>query len=118
MTEERNAYRQIWTTVAASPEGCVATYGQVAALAGQPRRARFVGQALRHAPDTLKLPWHRVVNARGTLSFPVGSPPYEHQMDRLAEEGVEFIDGRIDLQHFGWNPSLDELLWKPDAQPW
>jgi methylated-DNA-protein-cysteine methyltransferase-like protein len=59
-----------------------------------------------------------VVNARGTLSFPVGSPPYEHQMDRLAEEGVEFIDGRIDLQHFGWNPTLDELQWKPDAQPW
>ncbi len=118
MADDRSAYRQMWTTVAAIPVGCVATYGQVAALAGLPRRARFVGQALRRAPDALNLPWHRVVNARGTLSFPVGSPSYERQMNRLAEEGVEFVNGCIDLQQFGWNPSLDELLWKPDVQSW
>ena len=99
--------------VSGIPEGCVATYGQVADMAGFPRAARFAGTALRYTPDTLSLPWHRVINARGELSFPKGSPAWRKQKQRLEREGVTFVNGRIDLQRYRWKPSLDEYLWKP-----
>lgn len=113
MVGQSDNYSRIWRTVADIPAGRVATYGQVADLAGLPRRARLVGTALNHTPDDLELPWYRVINAKGELSFPKGSEAYERQLDRLTEEGVAFVNGRIDLATFGWYPSLDELLWKP-----
>ena len=105
------ALSRIWRTVQRIPQGRVATYGQVADQAGLPRRARLVGHALRRAPQDLALPWHRVINAQGRLSFPRGSDSYRLQRERLESEGVTFIGGRIDLGRYGWLPSLDELLW-------
>lgn len=106
-------YQRIWRTVADIPRGRVATYGQVAELAGLPRRARLVGRALREAPEALDLPWHRVLRAGGVIAFPVHSEPYRQQRARLEHEGVAVIGGRVDLACHGWRPSLDELLWKP-----
>ena len=96
-------YRRIYAVVARVPRGRVATYGQVAALAGLPGRARQVGYALHGLPEGAPLPWHRIVNARGTSSLP--GEAGDEQRRRLARERVA-IDGsgRIDLARFGWNP--------------
>ena len=108
-------YRRIWEAVRAIPYGRVATYGQIARLAGFPRGARRVGHALARIPEELAVPWHRVINAKGMLSLPPDSEAYRLQRTRLLEEGVLFNGQKIDLQRFGWRPTLDELLWKPPA---
>lgn len=86
------------------PRGKVATYGQIAALAGNPRGARQVARALHAASGTRKLPWHRVINSSGRISLPPGRG-YELQRALLEDEGVEFGAGeRINLKRFGWRP--------------
>ena len=107
--------RRIWETIADIPPGCVANYGQVADLAGIPRGARQVGYALRHAPDDLDLPWHRVVQASGKSAFDHNSRHFRLQRDRLADEGVVMLKGKVDMARFRWKPDLDELLWKPSS---
>jgi len=74
-----------------------------------------VGYALRRTPAGLDIPWHRVVNAKGMISFPRDSEPYLRQRSRLETEGVVFVEGRIDLERFGWRHALDSMLWGPDA---
>lgn len=107
-------YPRIWQTIAGIPAGRVASYGQVALLAGLPGRARLVGRALRETPDDVELPWHRVLNASGRLAFPVDSESYREQRTRLLSEGVLFSGGRIDLARFGVETrGLDALLWDP-----
>ena len=103
--------RNVWQVVEDIPPGHVLTYGEVARLAGMGRAARRVGQAMRRAPRDRKLPWHRVVNAQGRLSLPPDSRGYRRQKQRLQEEGVVFIDGRIDLERYGYRGALDTLLW-------
>lgn len=105
--------RRIWSTIQDIPPGCVASYGQIAEIAGIPRGARQVAYALRHAPDDLELPWFRVVQAAGTLAFERGSPSFKRQAGLLAEDGVALLNGKIDMQKYRWQPDLDELLWKP-----
>lgn len=95
------------------PKGCVATYGQVAGLAGIPRGARQVGYVLRGLPDDHDLPWYRVVRSGGSIAFPPHTAQFAEQRDRLAMEGITVRAGRIDMRRFGWQPDLDELLWKP-----
>jgi methylated-DNA-protein-cysteine methyltransferase-like protein len=87
------------------PRGKVATYGQVAALAGFARHARQVGYALADLPHDSALPWHRVVNARGEVSRR-GAPGWEEvQKDLLEQEGIELgPHDRIDLARHGWKP--------------
>ena len=107
--------RRIWETIAEIPAGRVANYGQVAEIAGVPRGARQVGYALRHAPRDLNLPWHRVIRASGASAFSQDSRAFKTQRDRLAEEGVPMLSGKVDMQKFLWRPDLDELLWKPSS---
>ena len=107
--------RRIWETIAEIPPGSVANYGQVAEIAGIPRGARQVGYALRHVPEGMKLPWHRVVQASGRSAFDPNSRAFRRQRDRLAEEGVTMLNGRIDMKRYRWQPDLDELLWKPSS---
>ena len=109
-------FEAIWGTIAAIPEGRVATYGQIGRLCGLGRGARLVGYALRAAPDRLHLPWHRVINAQGRISFPKRSRSYELQKRLLEEEGVVMLNGQFDLDRFRWTPTLDELLWNPGNQ--
>lgn len=99
-------YETFHCIVRCIPEGRVATYGQIAALAERPRHARQVGYALARLRDD-SVPWHRVVNAGGEVSQR-GLDPLE-SVDRqrflLEEEGVLFDRrGRIDLDRFGWAP--------------
>lgn len=103
--------KAVWQVVGGIPRGHVLTYGEVARLAGMSRAARRVSQALRRAPRGLKLPWHRVVNAQGKISFPADSSGYQEQKDRLEREGVVFLKGKIDLDRFGYQGALDNLLW-------
>ena len=86
------------------PEGRVATYGQIASLAGLPRHARQVGYAL-HALEDEAVPWHRVINAAGEVSAR-STPGFEGRQRALLEtEGVVFSGaGRVDLSRFRWEP--------------
>jgi len=86
---------RIWQVVALIPTGKVASYGQVAAIAGMPRHARLVGRTLRELPPGSRLPWHRVVNASLRISLRGDSSGYRRQRQRLETEGVEFIGERI-----------------------
>jgi len=78
--------------------GCVASYGQIAALAGYPGRARWVGNLLAQLPADSSLPWHRVVNSAGVIR----APRADLARQRLADEGVVVKEGRIDMKRFGW----------------
>lgn len=95
----------IYEVVRRIPRGKVSTYGEVARLAGLPGHARQVGYALAALPSGSGVPWQRVVNARGRISFPVGSELAELQRGLLQHEGVQFeADGRIELARFAWRP--------------
>jgi methylated-DNA-protein-cysteine methyltransferase-like protein len=97
---------RIYAVIRSIPPGRVATYGQVAALAGLPGHARQVGQALRETPEGLEIPWQRVINAKGEVS-PRGGLGLEEGLQRhlLQEEDVVFDErGRIDLDVYGWDP--------------
>src|ERR1700758_2929618 len=86
------------------PKGWVATYGQVAAMAGMPRRARLVGYVLQHLDPGTRIPWHRVVNAKGEVSRSPSRNGSDAVQRRLLEkEGVEFdARDRFDLERFRW----------------
>lgn len=103
--------KTVWQVVQDIPRGHVLTYGEVARLAGMSRAARRVSQAMRRAPRGMELPWHRVVNSQGKISIPADSPGYLEQKERLEREGVVFIKGKIDLDRFGYQGALDNLLW-------
>lgn len=94
--------------VNAIPVGTVATYGQVAQLAGLGQAARYVGTTMKNLPHNSRLPWHRVVNAQGKISFPVDSEGYKVQKQRLLKEGVQFNGQRISLAVFGWSTVFDQ----------
>lgn len=94
----------IWQVVAAIPLGKVASYGQVARLAGSPNHARYVGTTLKKLPADTALPWHRVLNAKGEIAFASGTNAFDIQRERLLAEGVVFLSqNRVDLNHCGWS---------------
>ena len=97
-------YERIYAVIRRIPAGRVATYGQIAALAGIPGHARRVGYALYALPPHSPVPWHRVVNARGRLSLGTVVPEGDvEQRIRLEIEGVEFdADGGISLERYQW----------------
>jgi len=98
-------YERIYAVVRRIPRGRVATYGQVAMLAGVPGRARLVGYALAALPDGSAVPWQRVVNAQGRVSPRAGGPGAEAlQRAILRGEGVLFKDESIPLGAFRWRP--------------
>ena len=112
---DRKLLEQIWRAVAAIPRGRVESYGSIARRAGLPRRARLVGHALKVAPASLRLPWHRVLNAQGRISLPAGSKAHRMQRRLLEEEGVLFRGGRVNLKAMGGEEDIDALLWRPRA---
>lgn len=96
-------YRErVWQIVHSIPRGKVSSYGVVAKLAGLPRGARLIGRIMSQLPEGSKLPWHRVVNSRGQISFPAGSAAHREQFERLLDEGITFTRGKIDFKRFGW----------------
>jgi methylated-DNA-protein-cysteine methyltransferase-like protein len=114
MTQARLAkpeHLAIRRVVAAIPRGRVASYGEIAARAGLPGRARMVGRVLGDAGPEAKLPWHRVLRSDGRFAFALGSRGFREQRARLIEEGVVVANGRVDLVRFGWQRNLDAELW-------
>jgi methylated-DNA-protein-cysteine methyltransferase-like protein len=101
---------KVWRTAKAIPRGRVTTYGQLATAAGFPRAARLAGFALKNTPPKLQLPWHRVLNAQGKISFPARSAAFREQRRRLEAEGIVFLGGRVDLRRYGWKSRSDSPL--------
>ncbi|TQV85374.1 MGMT family protein [Aliikangiella coralliicola] len=110
MAYDKQKANRIWRTVCKVPAGKVASYGQIADLAGLPGRARLVGKALGYAPKNLKVPWYRILRSSGQLAFTAGSQEAERQKGLLQEEGVVVLNNRVKLKQFGWQPELGELL--------
>jgi methylated-DNA-protein-cysteine methyltransferase-like protein len=106
-------FDRIWATIRDIPQGLVASYGQIAEIAGIPRGARQVGTALRRLPSGHNVPWHRVLQASGTIAFEKGSDQFDEQTKRLLKDGVAILEGRVSMRKYRWQPDLDELLWKP-----
>lgn len=100
--EARNSYQKIYEVVRKIPRGSVATYGQVAALAGNPRWARVVGYALHVNPDPEKIPCYRVVNREGRLAEAFVFGGINRQKVLLEAEGIEVKDNQVDLSRFQW----------------
>ena len=100
-----DAYERIYAVVRRIPRGRVATYGQIAALAGFGRQARMVGYALHALPHDARMPWQRVINAAGRISDRSDPRAALRQRELLEAEGVEF-DGRdrISLVRYRWRP--------------
>ncbi len=100
-----DSYEKIYAVVRRIPEGKVATYGQVAELAGLKGHARQVGYALHALPEAHEVPWQRVVNAKGQVSTRAEPLMEEVQRSLLEAEGVEFGRGlRLDLARHRWRP--------------
>ncbi len=100
-----HTYRRIYAVVRRIPRGRVVTYGQVAALAGLPGHARQVGYALHALPRGTRLPWHRVINAKGEVSRRRRPGDELSQRLLLEREGVRFdARGRVALARLRWSP--------------
>lgn len=96
-------HADVHEVVRAIPRGKVATYGDIAGLAGFPGRARFVGFALHGLGPGSSVPWHRVVNAKGEISLGEASPARDEQIARLSAEGIEIDErGRLSLRRHRW----------------
>lgn len=103
-------YELIWSAVRKIPRGRVATYGQIAELAGLEGHARQVGYALHNLPEASGVPWHRVVNARGEVSPRSAGDSHELQRMLLEAEGVAFdAKGRIDLAKCKWRAGVSPV---------
>ena len=99
-----SAYERIYQVVRRIPKGRVATYGQIAELAGIPGHPRQVGYALHALTGDESVPWHRVINAKGEVSPRGDGMVVNLQKSLLKGEGVEFIGHRISLDRFRWKP--------------
>ena len=106
-----SSYERIWSVVRRIPRGRVATYGQIARIAGLPRQARMVGYALhalsfdaaKRGNVAASVPWQRVINAQGRISLRAFSGSEAVQRRLLEREGVKFdARARVDLERFGW----------------
>ncbi len=97
-----NTFDKIYRIVCQIPEGTVASYGQVAALAGNRRWARVVGYALHVIPEGSDIPWHRVVKKNGEVFGGAGSPGGICQTALLKKEGVGFKEDYVDMENYQW----------------
>lgn len=109
MKLEKNSFEQIYDVVKQIPKGTVATYGQVASLAGNRRWARVVGYALHANPDPEHIPCHRVVNRFGEVSKAFAFGGENRQIALLENEGVELIEGKVDLDKFQWKRVTEDF---------
>lgn len=114
-TEEKTDYQiktgsaaeRIYEAVKTIPRGKVATYGQIAAIAGNPLMARVVGNALHRNPDPDGIPCYRVVNHEGCLSGHFAFGGADEQRRRLEADGIEVINNQVDLTRYGWDDGAD-----------
>lgn len=93
------------------PKGKVASYGQIADLAGLPGRARLVGKSLGYVPKYIQINWYRVLRSNGQIAFPAGSEQAGIQKGLLQEENVVVNNNRVKMKNYQWQPDLSEMLW-------
>ena len=113
-------FELVWDIVCQIPFGKVSSYGQIASMmppaeigADQMKRLapRWVGTALRKTPRGKAIPWHRVINSQGKISFPAGSATAKEQRRRLEMEDVHFDDkNKVDFEKVGWQGPDDSYL--------
>ncbi len=104
MNQQKNSFAKIYEVVAKIPKGTVATYGQVARLAGNPRWSRVVGYALNVVPENSELPCYRVVNREGRVSAAFGLGEENLQIRMLEEDGIPVENDCVDLKKYQWVP--------------
>ena len=102
--------KRIYEAVKRIPKGKVATYGQVAVMAGNPKMSRAVGNALHKNPEPDTVPCYRVVNSKGELSGEFAFGGAGEQAKLLEADGIEVVDGKVDLEKYGMCPSVDKVL--------
>ncbi len=102
-------FAHIYEVVKKIPKGRVATYGQIAELVGDKRMARVVGNALHKNPDPENIPCFRVVNIKGELAGKYAFGGAAEQAKLLKSEGIEIVDGRVDLKKYRWENSEDAI---------
>ena len=95
-------HTKLFTLIGAIPTGKVAAYGQLAALAGAPNQSRAVGRLLKNLPNDSTLPWHRVINSQGKISFPEGTEKHLQQRRLLEAEGISFKHNKVQLKTYQW----------------
>ena len=100
--ETKNSFELIYDVVRQIPRGTVATYGQIAALAGNRRWSRVVGFALHVNPDPDGIPCYRVVNRNGEVSSAFAFGGVNRQIELLEADGIPCPDGRVDLKKYQW----------------
>ncbi|MGN1081663.1 MAG: MGMT family protein [Acutalibacteraceae bacterium] len=100
----QGVFEKIYEVVKQIPKGCVATYGEIAMLAGNPRWARVVGYALHANPDPSSIPCYRVVNREGKISSAFAFGGEDAQAAMLEADGIHVSDGRVDLEKYLWRP--------------
>lgn len=100
---EKTPFERIYDVVRTIPYGKVVTYGQVANLAGNSRWSRVVGYALHANPDPEHIPCYRVVNRFGEVSKAFAFGGSNRQIELLEAEGIELIEGKVDLARYQWN---------------
>ena len=106
--------QRIWKVASLIPAGRVASYGQVADLAGLPGRARLTSKALGQAPRSLNLPWHRILRSSGQIAFAKGSTHADEQQTRLRREGITINNLRVPMKEFQWQPEMATLVVELD----
>lgn len=105
MQDTNELHRQILEVIALIPYGKVASYGQIAKLAGLPKHARLVGYVLKHLDKESQIPWYRVINSQGKISVTrMDEKGNNVQQDLLEAEGVYLLNGKVSLKKFGWQP--------------
>ncbi|WP_374076020.1 MGMT family protein [Bdellovibrio bacteriovorus] len=107
MEQQTEFSKKVISFIKKIPKGKVATYGQIAKLAGKPQGSRGVAWILHSCSESHSLPWQRVLNSKGKISFPPSTSSYVRQKRLLQKEGVEFGErDQIDLKKFQWNKKV------------
>ncbi|OTG92540.1 MGMT family protein [Acinetobacter sp. ANC 3832] len=99
--------RQILEVIALIPYGKVASYGQVAKMAGLPKHARLVGYVLKNLDDDVKIPWFRVINSQGKISLSKLNEKGENiQKLKLLDEGIDILNDKVNMKVYTWNNDM------------
>ncbi|MEK2647049.1 MGMT family protein [Bdellovibrio sp. BCCA] len=106
--EQTDFSKKVISFIKKIPKGKVATYGQIAKLAGKPQGSRGVAWILHSCSESHDLPWQRVLNSKGKISFPPSTSSYVKQKRLLVKEGIEFGEqDQIDLKKFQWRKKVE-----------
>ncbi|MCM8542800.1 MAG: MGMT family protein [Lentisphaeraceae bacterium] len=101
--KEYSLYEHFYDLISQIPKGKVSTYGDIAKMADC-RSARAVGFALNQLPEGSDIPWQRVINSQGKVSTRTNSEGHCLQQQLLEEEGIQFIDDKVNLSKYRWQP--------------